>query len=119
MTFIDRLNNLLFDKNLSKMDLSKKADIPYTTICGWFNNRLPDYNALIKLSNYFHVSADYLLGRENDFELKNYDEPQQYTHDELQLIAAYRKMSQGKKQALFSMLDIDENKKSQHKRGKY
>ncbi|MFQ7036038.1 MAG: helix-turn-helix domain-containing protein [Candidatus Borkfalkia sp.] len=47
--------------------LSFGANIPPTTISGWLNEgRLPDYNALIKLSNYFEISADYLLGLEDD-----------------------------------------------------
>ena len=117
MAFIDRLNNLLFDNDMSKMDLSKKSEIPYTTICGWFNNRLPDYNAIIKLSNFFHVTTDYLLGCENDFGIKDNDEPLHFTPDEIQLITAYREMSQGKRQALFSMLDININKKSQTNKG--
>lgn len=51
------------EKGLNQRQLSLQADIPTTTISGWLNaNRLPDYNALIKLCLFFGVSADYLLG---------------------------------------------------------
>ena len=57
------LLNLMEEKGLNQRQLSLQADIPTTTISGWLNaNRLPDYNALIKLCLFFGVSADYLLG---------------------------------------------------------
>lgn len=117
MAFVETLNYLLIEKGKTKIELSNEAGIPYTTICGWLKaGRLPDFNALIKLANYFNVTADYLLGNENDFGIKTNEEPMQlYTQDEQQLIAAYRAMSPGKKQALFSMLDIEQMKKSNRK----
>ena len=61
--FRDILLNLLEEKGLNQRQFSKKANIPTTTINGWLKaNRLPDYYALIKLSKFFEVSADYLLG---------------------------------------------------------
>ncbi len=67
MEFKDILSDLLSENGKSRMELSKEAQIPYTTICGWANGRLPDYNAIIKLSEYFNVSTDYILGRESDY----------------------------------------------------
>lgn len=61
--FKEILLNLMEEKGLNQRQLSLQADIPTTTISGWLNaNRLPDYNALIKLRLFFDVSADYLLG---------------------------------------------------------
>jgi len=60
--FKDILLDLLKEKGITQLQLSREANIPPTTISGWLNaNRLPDYNALKKLSVYFQVSADYLL----------------------------------------------------------
>ena len=61
------LINLLNEKGITQRQLSNAANIPATTISGWLNaGRLPDYNALKKLSIYFDVSADYLLGLEDE-----------------------------------------------------
>ena len=61
--FRDILLDLMKEKGINQRQLSLQADIPPTTISGWINaGRLPDYNALIKLSKFFDVSADYLLG---------------------------------------------------------
>ena len=61
------------EKGINQRQLSKNASIPTTTISGWLNaDRLPDYNALIKLSMFFDVSADYLLGLEDETGAKTY-----------------------------------------------
>ena len=71
--FKEILLNLLQEKGISQCQLSKGAKIPATTISGWLNaERLPDYNALIKLRIFFDVSADYLLGLEDETGAKTY-----------------------------------------------
>lgn len=118
MNFDEILNDLLNEREKTIKDLSIEAHIPYTTICGWLKaGRLPDYNALIKLAKYFNVTADFLLGRENEFGLKENAEPaqQHYSQDEQQLIATYRTLSPGKKKALFDMLEISTEIQSKKK----
>lgn len=71
--FKEILKNLLEEKQLNQRQFGKLTGIPATTISGWLNaNRLPDYNALIKLRLFFDVSADYLLGLEDETGTKNY-----------------------------------------------
>ena len=61
--FKEILLDLMKEKGINQRQLALQAEIPPTTISGWLNaGRLPDYNALIKLSRFFDVSADYLLG---------------------------------------------------------
>lgn len=65
--FKDILINLMLEKGINQRELSKFTGIATTTISGWLNSdRLPDYNSLRKLKLYFSVSADYLLGLENE-----------------------------------------------------
>lgn len=65
--FKEILLDLLKERGLSQRQFSKMTGIPPTTISGWLNaNRLPDYNALIKMRLFFDVSADYLLGLEDE-----------------------------------------------------
>lgn len=67
-TFKTKLLDLLKERGINQRQLSLKADIPITTISGWLNaDRLPDYNALKKLSIFFDVSADYLLGLTEEY----------------------------------------------------
>lgn len=66
--------------NLSQAELSKKVNIPTTTL---FNYELgkcePNIETLIKLANFYNVSLDELVGREADtINLKYLDENEAY-----------------------------------------
>ena len=66
--FKEILQGLLEERGINQRQLGLGADIPATTISGWINpGRLPDYSALIKLSKFFEVSADYLLGLTDEY----------------------------------------------------
>lgn len=64
---MNRISELRKKKNLSMMQVAKELNIPYTTYVNYEKgNREPNSEMLIKLSNYFGVSIDYLIGRSND-----------------------------------------------------
>ena len=94
--FIEIFNELLAEKNLNRKQFSEQSGIPYTTIIGWTNlNRLPDYNALIKISDFFQCSIDYLVGRQDDY---NYAVLSvSISKQEEELLQNYRKLSQKNK----------------------
>lgn len=64
-TFMEKLNGLMREKNLNKNCLAKETGIPQSTISSWFNgtNSYPKTDTLLKLSDYFDVSLDWLVGR--------------------------------------------------------
>ena len=64
--FAERLRELMQEKSLSQSALSVDTAIPVTSINGWLlQKRTIQIDALCKLADYFGVSVDYLLGREN------------------------------------------------------
>ncbi len=64
--FIERLNDLMTEKNLNMKTLSVEISVPRSTINSWnLKERLPSAECLYALAEYFNVSIDYLLGREN------------------------------------------------------
>lgn len=66
-TIAIRIKELRESRSLTVRDLSLELGISKSTISGWENDsRKPDYNAITKLSNYFNVSSDYLLGLTDD-----------------------------------------------------
>ena len=66
--FKDRLRELRTEAGISKQELSKAINFGVSIIYYWENGeREPTAKALLALSEYFHVSTDYLLGREDDF----------------------------------------------------
>lgn len=66
--FPERLKELREEKELSIHQLAKEINVSPTAISRWENNlRIPNIVNLFVLSNFFDVSADYLIGL-TDFE---------------------------------------------------
>lgn len=64
--FAERLMDLIKENNLSIKSFAEKVDIPRTTILGWLHKiRTPRIDYLSKIADYFCVTTDYLLGRED------------------------------------------------------
>jgi transcriptional regulator with XRE-family HTH domain len=53
-------------------NVAQKLNISSGVVTKWKNGSTPNVDALIKLSNYYCVSIDYLLGRTN---IPNYNQP--------------------------------------------
>ncbi|MCL2861820.1 MAG: helix-turn-helix domain-containing protein [Firmicutes bacterium] len=61
--FKDIIKDLRRQKNLTQEELAKALDCTHSRISYWESGkRLPDYDALKRLSLFFDVPADYLLG---------------------------------------------------------
>lgn len=61
------LKQLRQKKGLTQSDLAKALGVAQGTLSGWENEKYEiDKANLIKLSNIFNVSTDYLLGMENN-----------------------------------------------------
>lgn len=62
----NRIHDLRTQKHLTQTELSKILHVSQQTITKWENGKAePSSSALSKLSEYFNVSADYLLGKSN------------------------------------------------------
>ena len=62
-------NTLKYEREKLKMtreDLAKNLSLKYSTLANYENNaRQPDFETLKQISNFFHVSIDYLLGADS------------------------------------------------------
>lgn len=64
MMFGDKLKALRIDNDLTQKELAEKLHINRSTLSNYENiGREPNYTLLIKISNYFNVSTDYLLDK--------------------------------------------------------
>ena len=67
MGFAERLKYLREEKGVTQKEVAKSCDITTTCICNLENGlRNPTGSTIIALSDFFGVSADYLLGRTDD-----------------------------------------------------
>lgn len=66
MKFSKRLKDLRIEKGMSQMDLAKATGISQSAIAKWeLDKTEPTASALIKLSEFFGETVQYLLGIED------------------------------------------------------
>lgn len=62
---MNRLRDLREDRDLRQVDVSKAVGIDQRTLSNYETGKTnPDSFAIIKLCDFYNVSADYLLGRD-------------------------------------------------------
>ena len=61
--FGDQIKNLRMSKCLNQVEMAKILGVTKQSVSNWENeNIMPSVDILIKLSQFFNVSTDYLLG---------------------------------------------------------
>lgn len=61
----DRVKDLRTSRKISQKELAQMLHVTPAAVCNMeLNSRQPSLSMLLKLSNVFHVSVDYLLGNE-------------------------------------------------------
>lgn len=97
MDFKQRLNDLMVENELNYHLLAKNTGIPVTTLSNYINRgSLPSIIQLSILADYFEVSVDYLIGREDDFGIKKAEgavAPPAYSKEEQKIIEDYRRLN--------------------------
>lgn len=100
LNFGEKLSELRKDKGLSVIELSKEIGFSKSVIYFWENGqREPTANAILVLSKFFNVSADYLLGLEDDFGSKTEKNAikkipsEDFTTEEIEMIKGIRELN--------------------------
>jgi len=77
--FGTKLHMLRKERKLRQEDMAKQLGIARTTYAMYEQGkREPDYNTLIKLSTFFEVSIDYLLGTTEIKQVTDIQDPELY-----------------------------------------
>lgn len=91
--FSTKLKELMTENHITKSELIKAVGLTDGAINGWLiKGAQPTAENIIKIADYFQVSADYILGRENDtglIEIKN-----ELSQIENEIISMYRKLDE-------------------------
>ena len=74
MTLLDRIKQLCDARGETLASLERKMDFGNGTIRRW-GDTTPSGDKLAKVADYFHVSVDYLLGREEFSNVSVNDDP--------------------------------------------
>ena len=75
MTFSSKLQKLRKDNNLSQEQLASELCVSRQAISKWELGTLPDINNLVKVSNFFNCSLDYLMNDDIDTNAKSHQSP--------------------------------------------
>ena len=111
--FLNIFNSLKAEYGLNDRQFAIKSGIPYTTVRGWTAlGRLPDHDAIIKIADFFGVSADYLLGIKKEAE----DLPFDLNKEEKAIIKNYRECTAEEKKFLKDFLSSYVEKKKNGKK---
>ena len=95
MSFTDKLDTLMAERHINKSILSKEAEIPYTTIDGFYKKGSDNIklSTLRKLASYFNCTLDYLVDDENTGSvpttIATHFDGGDFTEEEMEDILAY------------------------------
>lgn len=104
-----RLKELREERGVSMMTLAKAIGVSDTAVCKWENqDSEPKLSYIIKLADYFNCSADYLIGRSDDF--GGYIEQTQLTEEEKTILKNFRSLSPQTKVIAREIMNILKNK---------
>lgn len=86
MKFGEILKELLEQHDITQKQLAEALDMSPSALSNYIQGiREPDYNTLIRIASYFHVTTDFLLGHPHEFCL---------SHNEELLIHIFRSLNQ-------------------------
>lgn len=95
---MERVRELREAKNMTQLNLGMKLEVAQETISGYEIGRAePNMDMLVKLADALDTSVDYLLGR-TDIKVFAQFGQSDLSSDELELINAFRKMPEAKRQ---------------------
>lgn len=101
----DNLKLLLEQHGMTQKELAHELDITPAALGNYIRNiREPDYNTLIRISDFFHVSIDFLLGHGTGLLI---------AHEEETLLNIFRSLSVEQKEFYLEQgkIFIKQNKK--------
>ena len=107
--FIEKLEQLIQEKNITMNRLAKNAGFSQTSTDRWKKGSMPNTDALIKICKYLNVSADYLL------DLNETPPPPILTDQEQKLLEHFRQCSPGEQDSILLLANAGAAKAEQEK----
>ena len=102
--FYKKLRDLCEERNMTVNELVRILDLSSGSPTAWKSGSAPRQSTVIKLADYFGVTTDYLLGKEE--QKKSALSEADLTEDELRILSAFREMSPERQKALADLLGI-------------
>ncbi|MCM1225295.1 MAG: helix-turn-helix transcriptional regulator [Lachnospiraceae bacterium] len=112
MNFLEKLDFLMYKNKLNRKKLSELANIPYTTIMGWYKRSYTGMtlSTFKKICDYFGVTMD-SMARDEVLEIEYYNPNKKNLHiskDEELLLQSYRESDSLGKELAMRAVKADE-----------
>lgn len=105
--FAERLKYLRKTRGVTQTELAKHLGCRNNTISSYETaEHQPEYNVLMQIAEYFHVSVDFLLGADLSADKL------ECIPEEIRLIQLYRMLDFEEKEAVFRLINLLVQKKS-------
>lgn len=116
MGFPEILKELRESRDIRQEDLAKYLNVSRPTVAGYETGRRePDYNKLVMLSEYFHVSIDFLLtGKSPEEFMPVAPTPEMEAMLDRRVLSIYRKLGFSSKQDVLEYVQLLELKENQN-----
>lgn len=103
MTLLEKVEMLMNERNINNAQLAKGADIPYTTVDGFFKKGMDNVKltTLKKLAKYFDCTLDYLV----DDEVTDAYPNEELNQHEKEHIKKYRQLNDDGKEIVDMILN--------------
>lgn len=76
LDFVERLQEMLDEYNLTYQEFAKKSSIPRQGLYGWLKYQIPPKpKSIIRIAQYFHCPIDFFLGRTEETKIRFSDDP--------------------------------------------
>lgn len=94
-----RIDNLLTDKKLKRIDLVRGTGIGESTIRAWIKGSVPSADAVVKVAKYLGVSVEWLItGKETDNQKEI-----NISNEEMKLVKIFRNLNEADKNAVLTL----------------
>lgn len=97
MEFIQNLLKVMQNKNITIYKMSKDIGMAQSTINSWKNDKYPTIDKLLKICRYLEVSADVLLGIQQE---------ECFTEKEKNLVKKYKNLPSEEQEEVERIIDI-------------
>lgn len=98
--FWEIFNRLCNEYNIKPNTVAKEIGIPSGSVTDWKKGRIPRDGTLIKIADYFNVSIDYLLGRDQKEKSATEEKPLP------DILYRYNELSEEKQREVISFIEF-------------
>lgn len=107
--FYKKLKELRSKKDISQAELARSLGMSQQAIAKWETEKAtPDPEMLIKIADFFGVTTDYLLGRDETNQESN-TQKLEFSQEDLMLLHQIKRLTEDKRKIIDAVIQLNES----------